>query len=383
MTRNRKIIIATTHPIQYQVPLFRELSKHLDLTVLFMMEQTPRGQKDAGFGVEFSWDIPMTDGFKYVWAKNIAEEHSSSKRKGIILTGIEDIFNKVQPEILIVFGWFPNSYLQLIKFAKKNNIRLMMRSESNLAERRSIAKKSLGEFYYRWLFSGVDKFLSIGKMNTLFYRRYGVREDNIFFAPYSIDTEFFEKRYSETRPSLTRTGKIKLGFSGKLIPKKCPVDLIRSVCKSAFKDQIEVVMIGDGPLRDKVKKTAKELGVSLDYRGFLNQSEIVEKGYFDLDCLVLPSAFNETWGLVVNEAMTGGIPAIVSDMVGSAEDLVIEGETGYKFQAGNVGELTGKIDKFICKKRDGFIFRDRVLETIEKYSLKKTAEGFLRCVQKI
>ena len=48
-----KALIVTTHPIQYQAPLFRELAKRVDLTVLFMMRQTPKGQAASGFGVEF------------------------------------------------------------------------------------------------------------------------------------------------------------------------------------------------------------------------------------------------------------------------------------------------------------------------------------------
>src|SRR4029077_8133491 len=57
------------------------------------------------------------------------------------------------------------------------------------------------------------------------------------------------------------------------------------------------------------------------FLGFLNQSEI-NRAYVAADCLVLPSDAKETWGLVVNEAMASGLPCIVSDACGCAEDLV-------------------------------------------------------------
>jgi glycosyltransferase involved in cell wall biosynthesis len=44
--------------------------------------------------------------------------------------------------------------------------------------------------------------------------------------------------------------------------------------------------------------------------------------------VVLPSEYGETWGLVINEAMATGLPAIVSDRVGCARDLVVDGKTG-------------------------------------------------------
>jgi len=57
------------------------------------------------------------------------------------------------------------------------------------------------------------------------------------------------------------------------------------------------------------------------FTGFLNQSEI-SRAYVAADALVLPSDAGETWGLVVNEAMASGLPCIVSEACGCAEDLV-------------------------------------------------------------
>src|SRR5207237_3143553 len=57
--------------------------------------------------------------------------------------------------------------------------------------------------------------------------------------------------------------------------------------------------------------------------------------YAAADCLLVPSA-SESWGLAVNEAMATGLPAVVSDHVGCAPDLVISGETGEVFPVGNI-----------------------------------------------
>ena len=56
------------------------------------------------------------------------------------------------------------------------------------------------------------------------------------------------------------------------------------------------------------------------FAGFLNQTEIC-KAYVAADCLVLPSDYGETWGLVTNEAMAAGLPCILSDRCGAALDL--------------------------------------------------------------
>jgi glycosyltransferase involved in cell wall biosynthesis len=74
------------------------------------------------------------------------------------------------------------------------------------------------------------------------------------------------------------------------------------------------------------------------FAGFLNQTEM-PKAYAASDALVLPSTSSETWGLVVNEAMASGLPAVVSDQVGCGPDLVLPGQTGAVFACGDVSEL--------------------------------------------
>jgi glycosyltransferase involved in cell wall biosynthesis len=79
-------------------------------------------------------------------------------------------------------------------------------------------------------------------------------------------------------------------------------------------------------------------GLPVSFAGFLNQSQIAA-AYAATDCLVLASDHGETWGLVVNEAMACGLPAVVSDLVGCAEDLVEPGVTGLCYPCGDTAAL--------------------------------------------
>jgi len=73
------------------------------------------------------------------------------------------------------------------------------------------------------------------------------------------------------------------------------------------------------------------------FLGFVNQSAL-PPAYVGSDLLVLPSA-HEPFGLVVNEAMLCGRPAVVSDVVGAKFDLIREGETGFVFLMGDIDAL--------------------------------------------
>jgi glycosyltransferase involved in cell wall biosynthesis len=79
------------------------------------------------------------------------------------------------------------------------------------------------------------------------------------------------------------------------------------------------------------------------WAGFLNQHDI-GRAYAAADCLVLPSQ-SESWGLVVNEAMATGLPAVVSDATGCAPDLITPGETGETYPCGDVDRLAAALDR--------------------------------------
>ena len=176
---------------------------------------------------------------------------------------------------------------------------------------------------------------------------------------------------------------MRLGFSGKLIPKKDPLMLVKAISCSKFKDQIELMIIGDGPLKEDMLEALDQYKLNYEFLGFLNQTQLVREGYSQIDVLVLPSNENETWGLVVNEVMTGGIPAIVSDTVGCHSDLITEGETGYVFKSGNMNDLTDKIDLFVNRHLSGTWDDSNVLRKIEHYSLENTTQGYINCLQSV
>jgi glycosyltransferase involved in cell wall biosynthesis len=169
-------------------------------------------------------------------------------------------------------------------------------------------------------------------------------------TPYGVDNAWFA-RESESRRA--RRGEIRRTwgipadafvflFSGKLIPKKRPADIVKALAEVGRRSlppaPCHLLVAGDGGMKDECERMARVLNVPATFAGFLNQRDMPD-AYAASDCLVLPSDNGETWGLVVNEAMASGLPAIVSDQVGCHPDLIVPGRTGFVFPCGDVTAL--------------------------------------------
>lgn len=379
-----KVIIFATHPIQYQVPIYRELTKYLELKVIYLLKQTKKGQADAGFGVEFEWDIPLTTGYQYDYLPNLSKSPSSSNYNGIILLkkDIDALFIKEKPDAIIVHGWFPKGIKQIINYAHKKNITSFCRGDSTLLMTNNPLKKLLKEVYIRSILKKIDYFLYVGKENKKYYKHYGIKDNRLFPAYHCINTPFFQRYFLRNNEEPSNQF-VRIGFSGKFIEKKQPLLLLEAVNKSMYKEKIKLIFIGDGPLKGDIKTFSLKHNLNILFTGFLNQTEIVQKGYCLFDTLVLPSNQNETWGLVVNEVMTGGIPCIVSNKVGCHSDLIIEHKTGYVFEANNADDLAMKINEFVKCRLNNYDYKTNVLKHIHHYSLTETVNGYLNALNSI
>ncbi len=258
----------------------------------------------------------------------------------------------------------------------------IVRGESNAMGRRAVWKRVLHRVWLR----GFDQFLAIGKSNRDFYRQAGIPDARIHPCPYFVDNQRFAATADDLRArraELRRAWSIPENatcflFCGKLIPKKHPLDLLLALERArATGAPAHVLVVGDGELMAEARALVERRTLPVTFAGFLNQTEIV-RAYVAADCLVLPSDTGETWGLVVNEAMACGLPAIVSDQVGCGPDLVSEGVTGATFPVGDVDALAQRL---IALSGDPSALRAmgaRARERVHsQYSVERAVEGTL------
>jgi len=392
---NMNILILISHPIQYLVPFFRELSrtKGINLKVLYTWNFGVESTFDKQFGREVKWDIPLLEGYRYAFLKNRSPKPSSDFW-GQINFGIVCELKKEKPDALLVFGW--NGFTNWLAFftAFTAGIKVFLRGESPLNQElmKPAWKRFLKGFILRPLFSEITKFFYIGSENKKFYEHYGVPEEKLVFVPYAVNNERFmstskllKANRKELREKLLRINDNSpvILFVGKLIKKKRPMDLLKAFEILNTKYDIHntaLVFVGDGELRPTLEKYTKEHKLNgVHFTGFKNQTELPQH-YTVADLFVLPSGPGETWGLVVNEAMCFGLPVVVSDVVGCAPDLVHNGENGYIFPAGNVEKLSEVLKKIL--EQDKEKLGAESFKIVGRYSFQKGAEEILDIMER-
>ncbi len=130
------------------------------------------------------------------------------------------------------------------------------------------------------------------------------------------------------------------GFSGRLATEKAPVSFIKIAAQIPAESPIRFVMTGTGPLEGDVRNALKREGCE-DRVSFAGQVDEICDYLACYDVLVLPSLFDGR-PTIVMEALAMGIPVIAS-RVGSLPELVIDGETGFLCEPGDLRGFASRI----------------------------------------
>ena len=332
----KRLAILSTHPIQYNAPLFRRMAEQADWNVhVFFSRTSKQVSYDPDFQREVVWDTPLTEGYAHSYVDATAPSGKKALKQSI---------EAFQPDALLVYGWnFPGHLHVMRKLHGK--IPIWFRGDSHLIDPMPFWKRRLRKCFLTWVYRHVDHCFPVGSNNSDYFRWCGVNPSRLSTAYHAIDHTWFEMD-NPSRIDLTQSWRHQLGiphsakiilFAGKLEPKKAPKLLIQAWQKLSDLDT-HLIIAGSGILKDSLEQEFKSFS-RLHFVGFQNQSTMPIL-YHMADVFCLPSSGpGETWGLAVNEALSCGTPCVVSDKVGCARDMLTSTSLGTIFDSNNLESL--------------------------------------------
>jgi glycosyltransferase involved in cell wall biosynthesis len=205
------------------------------------------------------------------------------------------------------------------------------------------------------------------------------QESRVFVQPYEVPGfDSLMGQMVEIPANLSQIKHPVFLFVGGVIPRKGLQYLLEAcaILQHQGCDNYTLAIVGDGTQREELENWCQGKGLS-DRVQWIGQVEYNKLGnYFALaDVFVLPT-LEDTWGMVILEAMALG-KAVLSSKWAGASELILEGENGYCFDPYEPGKLAELMHSFIKNPQLAVAMGERSKQLMTQYTPEAAAK-FLR-----
>jgi glycosyltransferase involved in cell wall biosynthesis len=334
-----RITFVVERPTQFEAPFFRHAAQDArhELRVLFTNSSPAAPIFDPELGMPVSWGIDLLGGYPQAVApaRGRARWLARELRRG-------------SPDLLIVNGYTRREYLLAAMLARRAGIPTALRLDSVLWDHaarvpwanRFVVSAMLPRLY--------DLFLAVGSLTLEFLAACGVPAARRGLFPYAIDVEQF-RAASRLSPDERAAARVRLDLApgdrvvlavAKLNPREAPRDLLHAL--PSLPPEVRVLVAGDGPERGQLERLAANLAPGrARFLGYIPYARL--PALYAAADLFVHAAREERWGVSVAEALACGLPVVSSSRVGAGYDLVESGRNGWRYSAGDPGELARRI----------------------------------------
>lgn len=163
-----------------------------------------------------------------------------------------------------------------------------------------------------------------------------IKPEQVFVKPNFVDSDISIIPYNERENQYVFVGRI---------DKLKGIDILLKAWKVLGEDAPKLIICGTGPMEEWCRNYIDENNLkNVELKGFVRNTE-VKKYISKSKALIMCSQWYETFGMVIIEAYSVGVPVIVGD-IGNIKDLVIHGKTGVKFMYNSFQALATVIESY-------------------------------------
>ncbi len=335
-----KLGFVVGHPTQFEVPFYRYVNEQdgADSLKVYYYNYKQNIIRDVEMGEqgERSWGIDLHTG--YEWCSVSKSNLSIAKQ---ILK---------DSEYVIVNGYTSSLCLIILCLSRLYGKKVGLRLDTVAWNNKSVHKRFLKMIILNLLSLFVDSFWVTGSKSGQFLRDCFISLKKINTFSYVVDVDWFKQKSQmessrvsllKKRFNIPQSNRVILAIT-KLVERESPQDLIIAFGNTKM-ENVSLLIVGDGQLRKDLEELASkyEDEKNIVFAGYIPYADLPEI-YGISDLYVHPSE-NEPWGVSVQEAMSCGLPVVTSDFVGSAYDLVREGENGRMYSIRDTAALSNML----------------------------------------
>jgi glycosyltransferase involved in cell wall biosynthesis len=336
--RRRKVAILTNVLTPNRLPIFERLAAQFEVTVLFSGEESNR---DQWRGLEHrvrGFTVKRVTGFNFTWTKR--EEGGVVDTKHLhVDPGLFTALLRLRPDAIITAEMGFRS-LVAVTYGRLFRCPVWVWWGGTPHTERGIASGK--RLFRRWLVARTPRWFSYGISSTEYLVSLGVPRQDVVELQNCVPEGAYRNGQPplmqfETRPVLLCVGQ--------LIRRK-GVDLLLDAAARAQAEGLSfsLAVVGSGPEKPRLEQRAQELSLR-NVRFYAPEpAERMPGVYRSADVLIFPTR-EDVWGLVANEALWSGLPALVSVYAGCAKEVVPSEST---FDPLNPADFAAKIRRAVA-----------------------------------
>lgn len=354
-----KILVFSNIPAPYFVEYLNELGKYAEVTAIF--EKKSFAHRDG------SWTKVNVRNFRIVFLKGI----NIGKTKKYAPEAIRYI-RKNRDAIIIIANPLTLVGMMCIDYCLLHKIPFVIQSEGGIPK----DGKGLKERIKRHYLHGATLYLSGMKKQRDYFEAYGAPKEKIRHYPFSSlhQADLIQKiptirEKEEIKRSLGIKENSMILFVGRTIESK-GIDTLIKAAQGLPKDA-GIYIVG-GEESESNRALAASLGVhNLHYYAFM-PLERLKQFYLAADIFVLPTR-RDTWGLVINEAMSFGLPVITTTSCVAGVELIEDGENGFLVESEDWNFLYNKLAYLLVHPEERESMGKQNISLMKRYTYENMA----------
>lgn len=320
-----RILYLTNIPSPYRVDFFNELGKYCELTVLFERERA--GDRDS------RWRADDFKNFKYIFL--------NGKKVGSDASFCPEVIRylKTGYDAIILGGYSSPTYMLAMDYMRMRRIPFILNADGGFVKKDSKLLFLLKKHYI----GGASAWLSTGMGTDRYLLYYGAKREFIHHYPFTSVRE--ADRYCPTqeekmkyKEELSMCERKVILTVGQFIPRK-GFDLLLQAA-GELPETTGIYVVGGKP-EEAYLRHQETLRASVHYIDFMEKDKL-RKYYLAADIFVFPTR-EDIWGLVLNEAMSFGLPCVASTKANASLELVEDGKNGYLVDPEDVDTMARKL----------------------------------------
>jgi glycosyltransferase involved in cell wall biosynthesis len=369
------VVVLNNDILPYRIPLFRALAASNEFRFHFLF--TTERAWDRAWKVDrdaLGFDHTVLPGFSI----RLRKPDYGEWRIVYINPTLPLVLARLQPDVVVGYEYSAPAMGALL-YARARRAAYVEWTDCTSHVERNLTRGQ--RWTRRWIIPRSQAYLGTSRAACENLIRQGAPERVVFESPMSHDVSWFEAEIDRARSAMEPRVTKQILYVGHLNERKGVRTLLHAFSIVAREHpEARLSLIGNGGLRAHLGQMAQQLGIGpkVTFDGFVQPRDLPST-YAAAEVFVLPS-LEDTFGVVVVEALACGVPVICSKYAGAASHLV-DGSSAFVIDPEDVGMLANRIHQLLVDNdlRARFVAEGRRIA--RSFDAESVAKPFVAAVR--